>query len=229
MVWQFLRQHFVQIVIAAALAVAVYIPISIYATYLREQRVANELASRGGYSESYYAGPDWIPQVVRENMPLLDRVRCVYFAADTKVIEVSLAQLKELTDLDSLELNHTQVTDADLKHLRGLTNLKRLYLDNTQLTDAGLLHLKGLTNLEELGLGATRVTDVGLMYLKQLPQLKIIYLGNTRVTDAGLEHLKGLTKLDLLSVERTEVTAKGRAMFQESLPNCLIEFEPHVN
>ena len=250
MAWQFLRRHFVQFVFGAVLVVAAYFAISIYATYLREQRIAKVLASHGGYSQSYYAGPDWIPQVVRENMPLLDRVRCVYFTSDTKVSEASIEHLKKLTHLDSLELSHTQVTDTDLKLLKGLTNLKLLYFDNTKVTNAGLLHLKGLTNIEELGLGATHVTNTGLMHLKRLPQLRILYLGNTRVTDAGLVHLKGLTNLEeldvshtqitdaglehligltklyLLNVEGTEVTAEGRAMFRKSLPNCDIEIEP---
>jgi hypothetical protein len=69
-------------------------------------------------------------------------------------------------------------TDAvlhDLKdHLRGLTQLQTLDLLHSQVTDAGLEHLKGLTNLKRLGLGQTKVTDAGVKDLqKALPKCEI--------------------------------------------------------
>ena len=55
--------------------------------------------------------------------------------------------LRRLTQLQLLNLAHTQVTDAGLEHLKGLAQLKELNLSYTHVTDAGLEHLKGLTQL----------------------------------------------------------------------------------
>ena len=45
-----------------------------------------------------------------------------------------------------------RMTNAALVHLKELTNLQIIDLRNTNVTDAGLVHLKGLTSLEVLSL-----------------------------------------------------------------------------
>lgn len=54
------------------------------------------------------------------------------------------------------------IADTDLVHLKGLTNLQYLDLTHTQVTDAGLGHLKELANLKGLRLWHTEVSDAGL-------------------------------------------------------------------
>ena len=49
--------------------------------------------------------------------------------------------LKDLPDLEWLELGGTEITDDGLEHLGALTDLERLELGGTQVTDAGLEHL----------------------------------------------------------------------------------------
>jgi hypothetical protein len=78
---------------------------------------------------------------------------------------VDLAQLRELTDLEMLDLSFAQVTDAGLVHLRELKKLKVLELSFTSVTDAGLVQLKGCKSLQTLELCGTAVTDVGLAQL----------------------------------------------------------------
>ena len=97
-----------------------------------------------------------------------------HLAAHSSVTDGRLVHLKELRNLESLDLSSTRVTDAGLVHLKGLTNLQALTLDRTQVTDAGLVHLKGMTNLEKLRLEETQVTDTGTAELKQsLPNCEI--------------------------------------------------------
>jgi len=73
-----------------------------------------------------------------------------------------------------LDLNGTAVTDAGLKELRELKNLQNLNLDNTKITDAGIKELKGLTGLQELEVLGTQVTEAGVTELKaRLPGLWI--------------------------------------------------------
>ena len=46
-VWQFLRRHFVRIVIGAVLAVAIDGMLTVWVPYLREQRIAKAIESHG--------------------------------------------------------------------------------------------------------------------------------------------------------------------------------------
>jgi hypothetical protein len=112
----------------------------------------------------------------------------------TKVTDAGLESLKDLTQLQRLQLGDTNVTDAGLAHLTRLTRLKKLYLPATRVTDAGMAHLQGLTQLQTLDLCGTKVADAGLQHLTRLTQLKELDLRSTKVTDAGLVHLKGLTQ-----------------------------------
>ena len=127
----------------------------------------------------------------------------------TKVTDAGLGHLKGLTQLRLLGLACTYVTDAGLEHLKGCTKLQTLWLGFTKVTDAGVKRLKGLTRLELLDLGGTKVTDAGLQHLNGLTQLRSLWLWHTQVTDAGLAHLKGLTQLRDLYLSSTKVTDAG--------------------
>ena len=91
-----------------------------------------------------------------------------------QVTDADVEPLKELTQLQELDLEGTRVTDAGLEHLKGLTKLQSLFLVHMQITDAGLDHLKGLSNLRFLALEGTHVTDKGVKELqKALPHCNI--------------------------------------------------------
>ncbi len=62
----------------------------------------------------------------------------------TKVTDAGLARIKDLPQLQSLNLSGTKVTDVGLEHLKGLTRLQTLYLWGTHVTDAEMEHLKGV-------------------------------------------------------------------------------------
>jgi hypothetical protein len=151
-------------------------------------------------------GPTWLGGLLGEYF-FATVVDVSYFGSS--VSDAGLEDLKGLTQLQGLGLNHTPVTDAGLKHLNGLTRLQCLDLTGTHITGAGFGHLKGMTQLQELYLDETQVTDAGLGHLKGMTQLQTLALGRTQVTDAGLEHLKGLTRLQLLQLESTPVNDAG--------------------
>jgi hypothetical protein len=66
-----------------------------------------------------------------------------------------------------------RVTDAGLEHLKDLKELEELNLMGQKITDAGLQHLQGLKQLRVLYLGQSRVTPAGEAALKaKLPKLK---------------------------------------------------------
>jgi WD40 repeat protein len=115
-----------------------------------------------------------------------------------------------------------QVTDADLKGLKDLKNLQMLNLGLTRATDACLKGLKDLKSLQTLNLPLTQVTDEGLKDLKDLQGLLILNLGGTQVTDAGLKNLRGLKSLQLLDLTNTRVTDAGLQDIKEALPKCRV-------
>ncbi len=55
------------------------------------------------------------------------------------ITDEGLAQLANLTELDTLELQHSQVTNDGLPHLAKLKKLRWLILDSTPVTDASAL------------------------------------------------------------------------------------------
>ena len=155
------------------------------------------------------------------DMPELETLSLIYCE---KITDAGLVHLKNLTNLQYLDLMETQITDTGLVHLKNLTNLQSLGLMKTQITDTGLVHLKDLTNLKDLGLMETQITDAGLVHLKDLTNLQDLDLtGCENITDAGLVHLKNLTNLKDLSLAGCEnITDSGVAELQKALPNCEI-------
>ncbi len=92
---------------------------------------------------------------------------------ELKTDDASLAAIKRLTNVKTLDLRNTQVTDIGLKHLKGWTDLTSLNLRDTNITDAGLEHLKGLAKLLVLQLN-NKVSDESVKELQQaLPNCKI--------------------------------------------------------
>ena len=162
----------------------------------RQREVVEAIEKQGGLSGYddrinedgrllVFPGPPWLRKLL--GMDFLFEVECVQFG---QVTDAGLAHLKELTNLETLDLEATKVTDAGLVHLEGLTGLENLVLEGTQIGDAGLIHLKGLAGLEHLYLRSTQITDAGLVHLKGLANLKEVWLGDTQVTDAGVQDLQ---------------------------------------
>lgn len=130
-----------------------------------------------------------------------------------------LADLSELRQLESLDLQRTRVTDAGLFHLRNLSKLKTLRLGGygTEVKDKGIRYLATLSNLEELSLDRTSITDAALAHLRELKKLKSLSLREVLV-DQGLVHLadhKALTQLDLDSTFLSDATVAAFRPFPE--------------
>jgi hypothetical protein len=127
--------------------------------------------------------------------------------------------LKDVLNLQELDLAGVQLTDADLAQLAGLTNLRVLHLEKTPTTDAMLVHLKGLKNLIYLNLYGTQVTDAGLPQLNELTNLKSLYVFETKVTDAGIAALKqALPNVRIVKGWTAEDIAKLTAKAEEKKP-----------
>jgi hypothetical protein len=94
------------------------------------------------------------------------------------------------SQLEVLELDHSQIRGGGLKHLAAMSQLKLLSLRHTPLTDEGLEQLAKLTELRRLYFYDTAVTDAGLARLRPLKKLEILHLGKTGVTFAGADEFE---------------------------------------
>ena len=117
-----------------------------------------------------------------------------------EVKDEELASLKNIPNLNELNLGGTVTTDASLVYLKPLTGLTRLGLQNTKITDAGLPNLMGMNKLTSLNLYGTTVTDKGVEILAQIKSLKRLYVWQTKVTVDGAKKLAAANKG--LDVER---------------------------
>lgn len=158
-----------------------------------------------------------------------------------------LQHLKDLSNLERLQVFYTSVSDDGLRHLRGLRRLRSLNLDGTTVSDSGIEHLCGLRELTHLDLAGTKVGDAGLGRLLRLERLDHLDLTQTAVTDAGAVHLAKMKRLRWLEIDGTKVsddgmlrlgplknlellrvgsgvTKRAARKLKDSLPNCSIEY-----
>ena len=146
------------------------------------------------------------------------------------IVGTHLANLKDLSLLEELDLSKTQVDDESMAALAGLKNLKRLDLMGTDVRGPGLRRLYGLKQLSVRmtldgdGLGRHRrldpdrragnrvrgeFTDNGLYHLTLYPMLEELDLSGSNIDDAGMENLAGLTRLKKLDLSNTRITDAG--------------------
>ena len=150
---------------------------------------------------------------------------------DTRISDAALQHLRELPELEWVELGHTDnqgtgIQGDGLKHLQTLPKLQYLFLTRTDVDDAALAHVSNMKGLVSLGLDFTKISDRGLKHLQGLTELRFLNLRWTKITDEGLEHLAPLKQLERLNLLGTRVTPEGVARLREALPDLQIVGAP---
>ncbi len=140
----------------------------------------------------------------------------------TATSDEGLKSVARARNLVALSLTNTQVSDTGLGEIGTLTGLEDLRLDRLPITDAGLAHLRALPRLKKLSLFKTLITDRGLVDLKELPSLERLSLDDTQVGDEGLRHLSQCPNLKYLSVWHTQVTPAGIEELRKALPGLKV-------
>src|SRR4029077_2168919 len=105
-----------------------------------------------------------------------------------KIGDKELTLLRDVPELQSLNLDKTAVTDEGMREVAALGKLRVLSLTGTQVTAKGIATLKNLTCLEELRHDKLRFDDAGAAHLKAFPNLRRLSLWKTLVGDAGMVH-----------------------------------------
>lgn len=144
---------------------------------------------------------DWL-----KNLADQDQLRRLELSG-TAVTSAGLVHLRNLHNLEWLNLCLTGVDDRGFEHLAGMTGMKRMVICASKITGTGFQHLQGMKALESINLHSAPASDAGLQAIGRLTNLRRLEIVHTRVTDAGLKHLAGLVNLQQLHVHGPETTA----------------------
>ena len=133
--------------------------------------------------------------------------------------------MKNLADLQALDLTSTAVADSDLTYLEELRRLRDLKLSQTDIKDAGLSSLRDLSDLEPPDLQRLWEEHHRCRFdgsFGALLQLESLNLDDTDVADAGLPSLSGLVRMQSLSLRNTRTTTVGINAFRTQRPEVKI-------
>ncbi len=143
---------------------------------------------------------DWLKQIAGQTA--LRRLEL----SGTAVTSAGLIHLKNLTNMERLNLCLTAVSDDGFESLAGMTKMKRMTICASKMTGSGFTHLRGMKQLESINLHSAPASDAGLEAIGKLTTLRRLEIVHTHVTDAGLKHLAGLVSLRQLHIHGPEAT-----------------------
>lgn len=129
--------------------------------------------------------------------------------------QIQSNSLSKLSDLRSLNVNHTEFTDEDVRVLCDSLDLHELSLVGTNVSDRSAAALGSQSNLRLLDARATFLSDAAIEEISTLRNLEQLRLAQTWITDAGLRKIARLTKLKFLDLRYTQVTDEGLAALTE--------------
>ena len=146
---------------------------------------------------------DWLKLLAGQ-----DRLRRLEVSG-TAVTSAGLIHLKELTNLERLNVCLTACDDRGFEHLAGMTKMKRMTICASKITGSGFAHLQWMKQIESINLHSAPASDAGLEAIGKLSSLKRLEVVHTNVTDAGLKHLAVMVNLQQLHVHGKETTAEA--------------------
>jgi len=142
----------------------------------------------------------------------------------TKVTNPGIENLKGLEKMLWLDLAKTRIGDAAIGHIKGMKDLQILYANHLMLGDAAMAHLAEIKSLRRLSLASTKITDKGLAALQGLPNLEWLSLrAAPKITDKSVPTLGELKNLRYLDIRSTKITAGAARKLKEALPKTEIK------
>ena len=125
------------------------------------------------------AGLEHLQKLVKlRHLGKIARPRVPGTLADPGITDRGVACLRNMTELEELDLGCEELTDDALRSLQALTKLQSLDVSRTKIGDDGLKFLQGMTKLQSLNLWETGVSGTGLKYLQGMKELRSLRLGN---------------------------------------------------
>jgi sugar lactone lactonase YvrE/Leucine-rich repeat (LRR) protein len=144
---------------------------------------------------------DWLKHLAGQ-----DQLRRLELSG-TAITSAGLVHLKDLKNLERLNICLTAVDDRGFEHLAGLVKMRRMVICASKITGTGFQHLQEMKQIESINLHSAPASDAGLEAIGKLTSLKRLEIVHTKVTDAGLKHLAGLVHLQQLHIHGPETTA----------------------
>jgi len=153
------------------------------------------------------------------------------------VTEESLSLLKDIPDLDDLQISGIKLTDKNINSLSGLSQLQRLRLSGNSITDEGLKKLNFImdnlyelelisqdsvhgdflirssvnSKLNKLQFFAVPVEDDAFKTLRHYTNLHTLTIVDAPVNDAGLKNISGCIAIQELILQAGNFTDAGVA------------------
>ena len=147
------------------------------------------------------------------------------------ITDADLARIGSLGHLRILNLSHTKITDVGMQYLKELTGVTELNLYYAEyITEDGIAPLKEWTSLERLNLRGTKVNSKVFDHLAHLTSLRALDLAYSQIDDEGFEQLSSLTHLEELAIGGNRLTGGCLPLLkmlpQEQLNNPLLKKPP---
>jgi hypothetical protein len=131
--------------------------------------------------------------------------------------------LSGLSNLEYLDIQHTEVSDAGLKQLVGMPKLRHLSASgNNGITDAGLSSLAGMPNLEIIGVSECKITGSSFKDLAKLTKLKDLWISGNPVTDDHVMALKDIRSLKEVGFTGTKVSEEAALELKKARPDMRV-------
>lgn len=137
--------------------------------------------------------------------------------SDGKVTAKGYSTLKELPNLQRLQVLGGKFTLEEATAIATLQTLTTLSVSGAKLTDLDVVRFTKLKNLKNLDLMDTPVSDAGVEKLLALTALEELNLSGTKVTAGAAKKLLGLEKLKLLQLNNTKVSGEAIGAMEDQL------------
>ena len=133
----------------------------------------------------------------------------LYLNEQSLLTDATLTVLGKLDKLDDLSLyGCAGFSDRGFEPLKQLRNLNSLDLRGTAASDSAVAHLVEMPRLQRLKVGEN-LTDKGFRELSKIFSLEDLYIGNSTASDEGLRFLGRINRLERLDIGSTKITGTG--------------------
>lgn len=156
------------------------------------------------------------------------KLKDIQLTGPQQVTPQGIAYLRNLPQLESMDLYDAGLTDAHFKGIGEIRTLNRFSVFVSKITSNGMAHLCQLQSLERLSLyDCESLDDAALPHIAKLNSLSGLQFKNVPITDQGLPCLYGMPNLIYVSLDETNCTAEGEQALDKMLPSYIHEGDPY--
>lgn len=188
------------------------------------------------------ADDDWLH---RHRDEIADLSHLILYMSDTNITGQGLSALREMDNIQYLDLSNTQLTDDDVSHIATLPNVTTLYIGGTGISDSALVELSAMPHLVWLGLDSSQATPHGLSELSKCKNLTGLHVENanddsianvaatawpvymnvdgSQLTAESLASLAKMSGLKLLTLYDSRFSDAELQELRQALPGCTIQ------